>query len=189
MLKIKPPATEPFWLDLLPGVRVQVRPLTIAAMIAARQRASEALRAAASRVAAGGGGPEPGSAAGAKEAAAGSAGEPVATSNVDPEAQDPVTVVQVAIVRAVARSGILAWEGVGDAEGGPIDPTPAAIDDFVSIWPVFEALDRLYLAPAMAMEQEKNGSGPSRNGTSEEGQPTAAAATTTAASNASLAPT
>ena len=39
MLKLAPRADEPFWLDLLPGVRVRVRPATPAAMIAARAEA------------------------------------------------------------------------------------------------------------------------------------------------------
>ena len=36
---------EPFWLDLLPGVRVQFRPITVAAILVARQAAADVLKA------------------------------------------------------------------------------------------------------------------------------------------------
>jgi hypothetical protein len=36
---------EPFWLDLLPGVRVQFRPITVAAILLARTAAADVLRA------------------------------------------------------------------------------------------------------------------------------------------------
>ena len=36
---------EPFWLDLLPGARVQFRPMTVAAVLLARTSAADVLRA------------------------------------------------------------------------------------------------------------------------------------------------
>ena len=36
---------EPFWLDMLPGVRVQFRPITVAAILLARTTAADVLRA------------------------------------------------------------------------------------------------------------------------------------------------
>lgn len=44
MLRLSQVADEPSWLDLLPGVRVRVRPATPAAMIAARAEAGQAYR-------------------------------------------------------------------------------------------------------------------------------------------------
>lgn len=35
MLKLASTQREPYWIDLLPGVRVKVRPITVAAIIAA----------------------------------------------------------------------------------------------------------------------------------------------------------
>lgn len=43
MLKLSPVA-EPYWLDLLPGVRVKVRPITIASMLIARDAVSKVYR-------------------------------------------------------------------------------------------------------------------------------------------------
>jgi hypothetical protein len=45
MLKVQFTAHNPFWLNLLPGVRVQIRPVLVAAMLLARTAAAEALRA------------------------------------------------------------------------------------------------------------------------------------------------
>ena len=36
MLKLEPVSAEPFWLDVLPGVRIQFRPVSVAAMLIAR---------------------------------------------------------------------------------------------------------------------------------------------------------
>jgi hypothetical protein len=44
MLKLAQ-SREPFWLDLLPGVRVQFRPVTVAAILVARSAAADVLRA------------------------------------------------------------------------------------------------------------------------------------------------
>ncbi|KQP82855.1 hypothetical protein [Methylobacterium sp. Leaf117] len=43
MLKLSP-AAEPYWLDLLPGVRIKVRPITIASMLIARDAVSKVFR-------------------------------------------------------------------------------------------------------------------------------------------------
>lgn len=37
MIKLSSATTEPFWLDLLPGVRVKVRPISVASMLVARE--------------------------------------------------------------------------------------------------------------------------------------------------------
>ncbi len=75
---------------------------------------------------------------------------------------------QAAFTRAFAALGIVGWEGVADADGVPVDPTPENIAAYLADWRVFEAVDRLYVAPALQRLDEKNASSPSRNGTGAE---------------------
>ena len=44
MLRLDPLSAEPFWLDILPGVRIRFRPVSVAAMLTARAAAAEALK-------------------------------------------------------------------------------------------------------------------------------------------------
>jgi hypothetical protein len=61
-----------------------------------------------------------------------------------------------AFTRALARYGILEWEGIGDHDGNPVSPSPEAIDAALECWPVFDAIDRLYVAPVLLRTDEKN---------------------------------
>lgn len=108
---------EPFWLDLLPGVRIQFRPVSVAAILCARATAAEVLRA---------------------------------------DGEDAEVKAGLAFTRSLAHSGIAAWQGIGDAEANPVDPTSERIDQALELWPVFDAIDRLYVAPAIARDAEKN---------------------------------
>ncbi len=117
MLKLEPMSTEPFWLNILPGVRIQFRPVTVAAMLIARGAASEALRAGGERA--------------TIEAGA-------------------------AFTRALTHAGIVAWEGIGDASGKPIDPGRSSIEQLLELWSAFDAIDRLYVGPALMRLDEKN---------------------------------
>lgn len=117
MLKLESLSTEPFWLDILPGVRVQFRPVTVAAMLIARGAAGETLKAGG-------------------EGATIEAG--------------------AAFTRSLAQTGIVAWEGVGDATGKPIVPDRQTIEQLLEIWPAFDAIDRLYVGPALTRFDEKN---------------------------------
>lgn len=108
---------EPFWLDLLPGARVQVRPITVAAILVARSAAADVLRAGG---------------------------------------EDAMVKAGVAFTRSLAHSGIAAWEGIGDADGNPVEPTKETIDAALELWPVFDAIDRLYVGPALIQDAEKN---------------------------------
>jgi hypothetical protein len=81
-----------------------------------------------------------------------------------------------ALVKALGRFGIQAWEGVGDAEGEPVPVTPDGIDALLDLWPMAEAFERLYLGPALLLDEEKNALGPVPNGTSAAGRDTAATA-------------
>ena len=72
----------------------------------------------------------------------------------------------LAMAKAVARRAVLDWEGVGDAEGRPLPVTPEGIDALLEVWPIFEAFQIAYVAKGLVLEQEKNASAPSPNGTS-----------------------
>ncbi len=115
---------EPRWHDLAPGVRVQLRPLTTALMVAARSDA--------------------------------------VVETLPETASDEERALVFA--RALARRAVLAWEGVGDAEGNPIEPSPEAIDALLDIWPIFEAFQLSYVSKGLLLEQEKNASAPSPTG-------------------------
>ena len=72
----------------------------------------------------------------------------------------------VAFAKALARRAVLAWEGIGDADGTPIDPGPEAVDALLDIWPIFEAFQIGYVSKGLLLEQEKNASAPLPNGPS-----------------------
>jgi len=116
----------PRWHDLAPGVRVQLRPLTTALMVATRS-------------------------------------DP-AVEAVPEEASDEERAV--AFAKALARRAVLAWDGIGDADGKPIDPSAEAIDALLDVWPIFEAFQLTYVSKGLLLEQEKNASALSPNGPS-----------------------
>lgn len=124
MLKLSTPSREPFWLDILAGVRIQFRPISVADMLVARAAAAESL----------------------------------GTKVEGDLAVDRSTTVAAgaAFTRSLALSGIVAWEGIGDARGKPIDPNPVAINQLLEVWPAFDAIDRLYVGPALTRLDEKN---------------------------------
>lgn len=71
---------------------------------------------------------------------------------------DDVTIkAGVAFTRSLAHSGIVAWEGIGDAVGEVAEPTPDNIDALLELWPMFDAIDRFYVAPTLIQDAEKNG--------------------------------
>lgn len=107
---------QPRWHDLAPGVRLQLRPLTTALMVATRSDSS--------------------------------------VEAVPEEASDEERAV--AFAKALARRAILVWEGIGDADGNPIDPSPEAVDALLDIWPIFEAFQLTYVSKGLLLDQEKN---------------------------------
>lgn len=119
-------SNEPRWHDLAPGVRVQMRPLTTALMVATRSD--------------------------------------LAVEAVPEGASDEERAV--AFAKALARVAFLDWEGIGDADGNPIDPSPEAIDALLDIWPIFEAFQLAYVSKGLLLEQEKNASTLSPSGPS-----------------------
>ena len=108
---------EPFWLDLLPGVRVQFRPISVAAILLARTAAADVLRAGG---------------------------------------DDAMVKAGCAFTRSLAHSGIAAWEGIGDSDGNPVEPSKETIDAALEVWALFDAIDRLYVGPALLQDAEKN---------------------------------
>ena len=80
--------------------------------------------------------------------------------------EEPKVDAGVLEVKAWARRVIVAWEGVGDAEGNVIEPSPDAIDALMDLpwaWLSFRAQ---YIAPLHALESEKNVSSPLPSGSS-----------------------
>jgi len=74
--------------------------------------------------------------------------------------------IAVAMAKALARLVVLDWEGVGDEAGEPVPGTPDGIDALLDILPLFEAFQLRYVSKGLLLEQEKNASAPSPNGTS-----------------------
>lgn len=72
----------------------------------------------------------------------------------------------ITLAKAVARRALLDWEGIGNAEGEPIAPSPEGIDALLDLWPVFEAFQLGYVAKGLLLAQEGNVSALSPNGTS-----------------------
>ena len=71
-----------------------------------------------------------------------------------------------AFAAALARRAVIGWEGVGDADGKVLGVTPEGINALLSLWPIFEAFNLLYVSRGMLLDVEKNGSAPSPTGTS-----------------------
>lgn len=61
-----------------------------------------------------------------------------------------------ALLRALARLAIQQWEGVGDENGEPAELTGPGVDALMDLWPIAEAFERLYFAPALLLDEEKN---------------------------------
>jgi hypothetical protein len=116
----------PYWCELVPGVRLKLRPLTTALMVAARS-------------------------------------DP-AIADLPKEARTEEAAL--AMAKALARSAILDWDGIGDAEGNAIAVSPDAIDALLDIWPIFEAFQSLYVAKGLLLDAEKNASSPLPSGSS-----------------------
>lgn len=80
----------------------------------------------------------------------------------------------IAYVKSMARSAIIGWDGLGDADGKAVPVTPEGVDALMDIYEMYHSFQAKYVAPALVAVAEGNGSTPSPSGTS-------ATATTTAA--------
>lgn len=75
------------------------------------------------------------------------------------------------MARRVAQLLTLDWDGVGDLDGNPVEPTPAWIAALFDARK--DVADRFFTAvvqPFLVLDAEKNVSGPLPSGTSAEGQ-------------------
>jgi hypothetical protein len=117
---------KPRWLELSPGVRVQLLPLTTALMVSTRGDIT------------------------------------VETLPEDASNEDRALV----FAKALGRRAVIAWEGVGDADGEVLGLTPEGVDALLDVYPIFEAFQSGYVAKALVLEQEKNVSAPLPTGTS-----------------------
>ena len=116
MLKLEPASAEPIWLDVLPGVRIQFRPVSVAAMLIARGAAGEALKAGGEQ------------------------------STIEAGA---------AFTRGRAPTGAVGGGGDGGGKGYTVVPAPQTNGE-LKLWPAFDAIDRLYVGPALTRLDEKN---------------------------------
>lgn len=135
MIKLSSIKSDPSWLDLIPGVRLRVRPITVASMLVAREAVGKVYR--------------------------------------DEDQADVTARASIALVRELAHRGIVEWEGVGNAEGEPAPVTAETVDALLDHWPAYDALDALYVTPALRRDAEKNESSNSPDGTSAEAPNTA----------------
>jgi hypothetical protein len=119
-------SAAPAWLDVTPGVRLRLSPLTTALMAAARS-------------------------------------DPAVRAVAEGEDRD---LQAITLAKAVARRAVLDWEGIGNAEGSPIAPSPEGIDALLDLWPVFEAFQLGYVAKGLLLDQEGNVFAPSPSGIS-----------------------
>ena len=116
--------------------------------------------------------------------------QPVTTALIYAARRDPAIaalpadadqeLVALVMGQSIARLAIVAWEGVGDAEGNPIDPSPEAVTELMNIWPICRAFNKLVVEPAFDQESEKKGSAPSPSGNSAAARDTAKDAGTSA---------
>jgi hypothetical protein len=65
-----------------------------------------------------------------------------------------------AMLKATARVAIVDWEGIGDAAGAPISPTPERIDALLDLYPAFRAFETGYFLPALVLDRGISPSSP-----------------------------
>ncbi len=83
------------------------------------------------------------------------------------EAGNDQDVGGVAYSVSLIAHAVTAWDGVGDAKGKPIKPTPALVEKLlVKRQDIFDELDREYVLPFLQQAAEKNVSSVSPTGPS-----------------------
>ena len=65
------------------------------------------------------------------------------------------SVIRVAFVKATAMAAILDGEGVGDATGEAIPPSPDAIDALMDIREIYLAFEKDYVVPGLRLPRTK----------------------------------
>jgi hypothetical protein len=74
---------------------------------------------------------------------------------------------------ALALAGIIEWGGVCGPNDKPLPPSRENIRAVLQNQAAFDFIDRMYVGPALAQDDEKNASSPSRNITSRRAKRTA----------------
>ncbi len=155
-------STAPRWLELSHGIRVEVRPLTTAIVEAA---AAEALkRIVAMKM---------------EAADAEKSGQPLdstAFNGANSSALDGMWNQYRA--EALARYGVVRWEGIAGNDGAPLPVTPASIEAFAAHPVLAKHFVEAYSKPVNDVAEEGNASAPSSDGSSEGAENTAEAAPT-----------
>ncbi|KHQ50386.1 hypothetical protein [Mameliella alba] len=80
-----------------------------------------------------------------------------ADPDADSEDAAPQPAGMVPFAKGVARAVIVAWEGVGDENGNPIEPSPDYIDAMLEDGAIYRAFMDKYVLPALAVDEEGNG--------------------------------
>jgi hypothetical protein len=70
-----------------------------------------------------------------------------------------------AIGESLLRHGIVAWEGVGDADGNPLPVNSETVEAFIANADAYGAADQAYITPWIMRDREKNASAGSLPGT------------------------
>lgn len=133
------------WLDLPHGVKVEVEPLTTARATAARNEALK--RAGAAR---------------AEVEAAEKAGQPIDSLGFNAASSAALAGLTMEYeIEALARFGIVRWEGINGDDGHPLPVTPAACEAFAQHDELGVAFWAAYTRPAREVAAEGEGSGTS----------------------------
>ena len=167
MIRLNLEAARPRWVEIAPGVRLHVLPLTTDVMVAAEAEVDIA--------------PDVDVASEADVAAAMQGDEAAITRLAEQHRARKSGARDLAVMRAYARRIIVGWEGVTGPDDQPAPVTPEYVDAFLGSPRLLTLFRYHVVAPAMGLVTEKNASSPSPATSS-------AGATTTAGDAASAAP-
>jgi len=180
MLKISPQASEPMVLDAskleppfrpIPGFVVHAKRPNPAMILTARAAA----RSARQRVLEAAGIVLP--------------SDPAVAGKILADHPEVQAAGEEAFTVALALAGIFEWKGVVGPDKKPLQVTPENIRAVLQNQTAFDFIDRMYVSPALAQDEEKNASSPSRSTTSRRAKRIAKAAGKRAAKPAPIAPT
>ena len=147
MIRLNLDAAKPRWVEIAPGVRLHVLPLTSDIMAAAEAELDDA--------------PEVPAAADDDVAAAMQGDQGAITRLARAHRSRRGGARELAVMRAYARRLIVGWEGVEAPDGGPAPVTPEYVDAFIASPRLLTLFRYHVVAPAMGLVTEKNGSLPS----------------------------
>ena len=150
--------TEPYWIELGLGVRVKVHPCTSPIFYAARAFMNKRLQEIGEEY--------------RKRKEIGSSVEDL------PDVENPEireALAEEYLARGLARSAIIDWEGILEADGDAKAPvTPEKIDELMTgFWSIAASFSQQYTGVRELIEAEKKDLSAAPNGTSETVQPTA----------------